>query len=92
MTKKTYSAFYHLPGDYLIALVDFEPEDGKNTLNRVEGKWVPLEEDEFEALDGHPIDTMSEEIVDIFDKAEKENIALIRDDVAEYIIPRSERM
>lgn len=92
MTSKTYSAIYHLPGDYLVALIDFEPEDGKDTLNRVNGKWIPLEEYEFEALDGHPIDTMSEEIVDIFDKAERENIALIRDDVAEYIIPRSERM
>lgn len=87
--NKTYAAIYQLPGDYLVALIDFEPYNGKDTLNRVEGKWVPLEEDEFDALSGHPIDTVSAEIVNIFDKAERDNIAITRNDVAEFIIPRS---
>lgn len=85
---KTYSVFYDLPDDNVVAVVDFSAEP--DTLHRVEGEWVPLEDEDFEALNGLPVDTMSEEIIELFDDAEREELALNRDDIAEYIVPSAE--
>lgn len=85
MAEKTYSAFFSPASGEMVGLIDWEG-DGKSSAERVDGAWVPLEEWSYDSLDGMEIATMSEEIVEIFDKAEEENRSLVRSELTDYLI------
>jgi hypothetical protein len=85
MAEKTYDVFFTVPADEITAIVDWDPE-GDDSLERIGGKWVTLSEESFQSLNGLSVDTMSEEILDIFDKAEEENRPINRSEVLDYIV------
>lgn len=85
----TYIAHFELPSQAITALIDPEG-DGKNTLERIDDEWVPLEESSYESLSGTIVATMNEEFVPVFDDAERENRTLYRWEVEDYIVDNSE--
>lgn len=86
-TLRTYMAFFTYPDDELVALVDFDGEGG-TSLERIDGAWVPLEDYSFESLNGLPADTVSQDLVSVFDAAESDNRTLQRSEVLQFIVTR----
>ena len=85
MAEKTYDVFFTVPGDEISAIIDWDPE-GEDSVERLDGNWVTLSEESFQSLNGLSVDTMSQEILEIFDKAEEENRPVNRSEVLNYIV------
>jgi hypothetical protein len=84
-----YKIFYDTPEDIVLALVVWDM-DGRS-VERMEGRWVPMDDLAFLSLEFKIVDTMSEGIVEVFDKADLENRDLTMSDVQQFVIPRAER-
>ena len=84
-----YKIFYDTPEDIVLALVVWDM-DGRS-VERMEGKWVPMDDLAFLSLEFKIVDTMSEGIVEVFDKADLEHRDLTMSDVQQFVIPRAER-
>jgi hypothetical protein len=84
-----YKIFYDTPEDIVLALVVWDM-DGRS-VERVEGQWVPMDDLAFLSLEFKIVDTMSEGIVEVFDKADLEDRDLTMSDVQQFVIPRAER-
>lgn len=89
MKNDQYKIFYDTPSDEVIALVVWDM-DGVS-VERIDGKWVPMDDVAFESLDMKIVDTMSEGIVEVFDKADREDRTLTMEDVQQFVIPRAEK-
>lgn len=84
-----YKIFYDTPEDIVLALVVWDM-DGRS-VERVEGQWVSMDDLAFLSLEFKIVDTMSEGIVEVFDKADLEDRDLTMSDVQQFVIPRAER-
>lgn len=85
-----YKIFYNTPkSDDVIALVVWNMNG--LSVERVRGKWVPMDDVSFESLELKIVDTMSEGIVEVFDKASQENRSLTMSDVQQFVVPRAEK-
>lgn len=84
-----YKIFYDTPEDIVLALVVWDMNG--RSVERMEGKWVPMDDLAFLSLEFKIVDTMSEGIVEVFDKADLEHRDLTMSDVQQFVIPRAER-
>lgn len=84
-----YKIFYDTPEDIVLALVVWDM-DGLS-VERMEGKWVPMDDLAFLSLEFKIVDTMSEGIVEVFDKADLEDRDLMMSDVQQFVVPRAEK-
>lgn len=85
-----YKIFYNTPkSDDVIALVVWNMNG--LSVKRVRGEWVPMDDVSFESLELRIVDTMSEGIVEVFDKASQENRSLKMSDVQQFVVPRAEK-
>lgn len=75
--------FYTGRDDVVYALIA-DNIDG-NTCERVDGQWVPLEDEDFDQLDGLAVDTMDPSVVPFLDDADTRNAELHRSDVEQFI-------
>jgi hypothetical protein len=84
-----YKIFYDTPEDIVLALVVWDMNG--RSVERMEGKWVPMDDLAFLSLEFKIVDTMSEGIIEVFDKADLEDRDLKMSDVQQFVIPRAEK-
>lgn len=80
--------FFQPPPSYLaVVLADFDASP--DTLERIDGEWVPMDPDSFYSLSGLMIGTMSSEVVALWDEAEAAEMDVPYSEVVQYKVSRS---
>lgn len=57
-----------------------------DTVERSDGKWVPIDDERYLDFDQKFVDRMDEGVVEVLDQADAENKELYRSDVEQFIV------
>lgn len=87
MDEQNLMMFYDETGgkEPVNSLVWWNSPDG--TVYREDGEWKPLEQNDFEDLDGLAADRMGQDVISFLDEADQSGTELYRPDVEQFIVP-----
>ncbi len=83
-----YSAIFEPVSEDLLALIQWNL-DGE-TVYRYDNKWNPILDAMMDEIDGKVITTVSEDFIDVVDKAIEDNVNINRSEAEKYFIESGE--